>query len=368
MSVDVLDRRALNRAFLARQLLLRRHPMTALDAIEHLAGMQAQLPTAPYVGLWTRLDGFAHDELSRLLNDRAVVRIALMRSTIHLVTARDCLALRPVIQPCLDRGLKGTFGKRLEGLDLEEIAGAGRALVEERPLMFNELGELLRERWPDRDPLALAMAVRTAVPLAQLPPRGVWGVGGQAVHTSTETWLGRSLDKATAPDEMVVRFLAAFGPASVMDAQMWSGLTRLREVFDRLRPGLRTFVDQRGTELFDLPDAPRPDAGTPVPLRLLPEYDNLLLSHADRTRVISDDHRKRYMRDRGPMRGSVLVDGFFRGLWKIERTRGTTTLVVEPYERLSAADTDAVAAEGARLLDFAAGDAGDHDIQYLPIT
>src|ERR687896_1107846 len=120
MSVDVLDRRALNRAFLARQLLLRRHPMTALDAIEHLAGMQAQLPTAPYVGLWTRLDGFAHAELAGLLTDPAVVRIALMRSTVHLVTAPDCLALRPVIQPCLDRALKGTFGKRLDGLDVAE--------------------------------------------------------------------------------------------------------------------------------------------------------------------------------------------------------------------------------------------------------
>ena len=363
MTADVLDRRALNRALLARQLLLRRHRMSAADAIEHLAGMQAQLPTAPYVGLWTRLDGFAHAELAGLLTDPAVVRIALMRSTVHLVTAPDCLALRPVIQPCLDRALKGTFGKRLDGLDVAEIATAGRALVEERPLMFSELGERLRERWPDRDALALAMAVRTAVPLAQLPPRGVWGVGGQAVHTTTEAWLGRPLDQVTAPDAMVLRFLAAFGPASVMDVQTWSGLTRLREVADRLRPRLRTFVDEHGTELFDLPDAPRPDAGTPAPLRLLPEYDNLLLSHADRARVISDEHRKRYQKDRGPMRGSVLVDGFFRGLWRIERVRGTATLVVEPYERLSTADADALAAEGARLLGFAAGDARDHDIR-----
>lgn len=237
--------------------------------------------------------------------------------------------------------------------------------------MFNELGELLRKRWPDRDPQALAMAVRTALPLAQLPPRGIWGVGGQAVHTTTETWLGRPLDPRTAPDAMVLRYLAAFGPATVMDVQTWSGLTRLREVVDRLRPRLRTFADEHGAELYDLPDAPRPDPDAPAPLRLLPEYDNLLLSHADRTRVISDVHRKRYQDERGPMRGSILIDGFFRGLWKIERAGGAATLVVDPYERLSAGGTEAITTEGARLLDFAAGDAKEakeakeHDIKFL---
>jgi hypothetical protein len=367
MATDPLDRRAVNRALLARQLLLRRHPMTATEAIEHLVGMQAQLPTAPYVGLWTRLEEFGHDDLAKLLTERAVVRIALMRSTIHLVTVRDCLALRPVIQPCLDRMLKGSFGKQLDGLDLDELATAGRALVEERPRMFNEIGELLQERWPDRDPLALAMAVRTAIPLVQLPPRGVWGVGGQAVHTSTEQWLDRPLDKDTTPDDIVLRYLAAFGPATVMDVQTWSGLTRLREVLDRLRPRLRTFVDERGAELYDLPDAPRPEPATPVPVRLLPEYDNLLLSHADRTRVMADEHRKRYNTQRGAMRGSVLVDGFFRGLWKVERSRGAATLVVEPWERIAEPDQESIAAEGARLLDFAADDAAEHDIRILPL-
>jgi hypothetical protein len=365
MTSDVLGRRALGRALLARQLLLSRHTMSAADAIEHLVGMQAQLPTAPYVGLWTRLDGFAHDDLGGLLTDRSVVRIALMRSTVHLVTARDCLALRPVVQPGLDRALKGQFGKRLDGLDVAEIGAAGRALVEEQPRMFDELGKLLQERWPDRDPLALAMAVRTVVPLAQLPPRGVWGVGGQAVHTSTEQWLGRPLTGSAAPDEMVLRFLGAFGPATIMDAQTWSGLTRLREVVDRLRPRLRTFRGEDGKELFDLPEAPRPGPDAPAPVRLLPEYDNLLLSHADRTRVISDEHRKRYMAERGPMRGSILLDGRFRGLWRIDRKAGVATLVIEPYEGLSTTDIADITDEGARLLAFAAAGT-NHDIQFLP--
>ncbi|HEU5160682.1 MAG TPA: winged helix DNA-binding domain-containing protein [Streptosporangiaceae bacterium] len=367
MTSDVLGRRALNRALLARQLLLERRRMPAVAAIEHLAGMQAQHPTAPYVGLWTRLAGFEHAELARLLTERAVVRIALMRSTIHLVSARDCLALRPVIQPGLDRALKGTFGRSLDGVDMADLAATGRALVEERPRTFNELGESLAERWPGRDPLALAMAVRTSVPLAQLPPRGVWDAGGVAVHTTTESWLGRPLAGDTAPDEMVLRFLAAFGPATVMDAQTWSGLTRLREVIDRLRPRLRVFVTEDGKELFDLPTAPRPEPGVPAPVRLLPEYDNLLLSHADRTRVMCDAHRGRYMAERGPMRGSVLVDGFFRGLWKIERGRGRATVVVEPYERLTAADAEAVTAEAAALLTFAAAGAREHDVRFLPV-
>ena len=366
MTSDVLGHRALNRALLARQLLLDRQPMTAAAAIEHLVGMQAQQPTSPYVGLWTRLADFEHAELARLLTDRAAVRIALMRSTIHLVSARDCLALRPVIQPGLDRALTGTFGKSLDGLDAGELAAAGRAIVEARPRMFTELGELLTERWPEREPLALAMGVRTLVPLAQLPPRGVWGVGGQAVHTSVESWLGRPLAEDTAPDEMVLRYLGAFGPATVMDVQTWSGLTRLREVLDRLRPHLRVCATDEGKELFDLPAAPRPDPDAPAPVRLLPEYDNLLLSHADRTRVMSDAHRKRYMAERGPMRGSVLVDGFFRGLWKLERRRGRAAVVVDPYEPLPAADADAVTAEAHRLLAFAAADAKEHDVRFPP--
>ncbi|MQA13396.1 MAG: winged helix DNA-binding domain-containing protein [Pseudonocardiaceae bacterium] len=364
---DVLSRRALNRAMLERQLLLRRGSWTVPEVIEHLVGMQAQAPTPPYFGLWTRLTGFRPDDLAGLITGRQVARIALMRGTVHLVTADDCLALRPVVQPVLQRSLAhSTHGKQLTGIDTAELVATGRDLVEQRPRAGVELGELLARRWPDRDPTALSMAVRCLVPLVQLPPRGVWGAGGQLTVTTAEAWLGRPLDDDPSPDAVMLRYLAAFGPASVMDVQAWSGLTRLREVAERLRPQLRGFRDEQGRELLDLPDAPRPDPATPAPVRFLPEFDNVLLSHADRSRVISDEHRKRVATRNGMVPGSLLVGGFFRGTWKITRQRGTATLVVDPYTRLSKKDTAAVLREGARLLSFAAADADGHDLRFTP--
>lgn len=362
---DVLSPRALNRALLARQMLLERADVSVTDAVEQLVGLQAQAPNPPYFGLWTRLEGFEPEALSRLLVDRRVVRIALMRSTIHLVTARDCRMLRPLVQPVLERGMRGAYGKPLAGMDMDALAAAGRALVEERPLTFQELGQRLRERWPKRDAAALAQGVRTAVPLVQVPPRGVWGRSGQAAHTSAEAWLGAPLERDPSPGEMVLRYLAGFGPASVADVQAWSGLTRLEEVVGPLRPRLRAFRDERGRELFDLPDAPRPAPDTPAPARFLPEWDNLLLSHADRTRVIADAHRKRLMTVNGIVPGTALLDGAVAAAWKIEREKGRATLAIEGFAPLAKADRAALEEEGVRLLAFAAPEADDRDVRFV---
>jgi hypothetical protein len=365
-AATVLSRRALNRALLERQMLLRRVQRPAVDTIEHLVGLQSQVPNSPYVSLWTRLEGFQPDKLSQLISDRQVVRIALMRSTIHSVSARDCLALRPLIQPVLDRGLKGAYGKRLAGLDLAAVAAAGRELVEETPRTFSALGALLAERWPDRDLAALANAVRARVPLVQIPPRGLWGGGGQATHTSAEQWLGRSLDAAPALDDLILRYLAAFGPATVKDVQIWSGLTGLREVIARLRPRLLTFRDEQGAELLDLPDAPLPDPDTPAPPRFLAEYDNVLLAHADRTRILADEHRPRVWAENGYL-PTVLVDGFVAGTWKIARDRDSATLNVELFARLSKKNETAVIREGARLLDFTDAGADAREVRITPV-
>jgi hypothetical protein len=357
---DVLGRHALNRALLERQLLLRPAERTAAQAIEQLIGMQAQAPLAPYVGLWTRLRDFGHDDLADLITGRQAVRIALMRGTIHLVTTADCRTLRPLLQPLLDRTLRGGAGRRLTGADLHAIADAGRALVDERPRTFSELGTALAERWPGHAPADLAQVIRALVPLVQVPPRGVWGHGGKAAHTSAEAWLGDRLSPAPSLDDLVIRYLAGYGPATPQDIQIWSGLTRLREVIDGLRPRLRVFHDEHGNELFDLPDAPRPDPATPAPPRFLPEYDNLLRSHADRTRVLPDGHRDRLATPNDSPRPTFLVNGFVHGTWKITRSGGTATLSIEPFA--PPPDPDALTAEGARLLDFAA--AGEaHDVR-----
>lgn len=338
---------------------------TATEAIEHLVGLQAQAANPPYVGLWSRLADFRAGELSDLIAGRAAVRIALMRGTIHLVGARDALALRPLLRPVVARGFAGNHGRRLAGLDLDEIAAASRALLEEEPRTFQQLGAALAARWPDRDPAALAQVARAFLPLLQVPPRGLWGQGGPAAHTTAESWLGRPLAADLTPDALFLRYLAAFGPASYADAQAWSGLTGLRVATERLRPQLATFRDGCGRELFDLPDAPRPDPETPAPPRLIAEFDNLILSHDDRARILADDHRRRIFPVNGLIPGTVLLDGFVAGTWKLARDRAAATLMIATFAPVAAPDRAALEVEGAALLAFAAGDAGRHDVQFV---
>jgi hypothetical protein len=355
-----LGRRALNRATLARQLLLERARMPAIDALERLAGMQAQAPLAPYVGLWTRLVGFRADELSELIATRRAVRGPLMRATLHLVSAADCRSFRPVVQPVLERGFAAAPFD-LGGVDTGALLATGRELVEQAPRTRTELALLLAERWPGADPASLAQAITYLIPTVQVPPRGIWGTSGQARWTTAEAWLGRRLDPRPSRERLVTRYLAAFGPATVMDIQTWSGLTRLGAVVDRLRASLLAFRGEDGVELFDLPDAPRPEPDVPAPPRFLPEYDNLLLSYADRTRFITGGARVPLQPGMGARYGTLLVDGMFRATWRITLERENVTLHVEPFERL--AERDTIVEEGERLLAFAAAGATRRDVR-----
>jgi hypothetical protein len=370
----MLGRRALNRALLERQMLLRRRTRSAAETIEHLVGMQAQEPSNPYVGLWSRLEAFDPAELSRLIADRQAVRTVLMRGTIHLVTARDLLALRPALQSVLERMLYvgSPYGRRLGGVDVDAVRAAGWSILTEQPRTGAELRARLHERWPDYDAAALAYAVQYLVPLVQVPPRGLWGKSGRATWATADAWLSRPVPIApAAPDlateAMIERYLAAYGPATVMDVQAWSGRTRLREVVERLRPRLRTFRDERGKELFDLPDAPLPHPDTPAPPRFMPEYDNALLGYADRSRVVSENHRNLVLARNGNV-STVLIDGFVRAVWKMRTHRKTATLLVEPFEPLADEDRAAVAEEGARMLRFVAPTADTHDLQFVDLS
>src|SRR3954451_10905615 len=349
----MLDPRALNRALLARQHLLERVSTTAIDEIEHLVGMQAQAPLAPYVGLWSRLVDFDTAELAAAVEDRRVVRSSLMRSTIHLVTARDAFPLRAWTQPALTRAFASSpFAKRLVGIDLEALVAFGRAVLEDKPLNRPALGRRLAERWPDGDQEAMAYAVTAHVPLVQVPPRGVWGHGGAVAWTPMELWLDSRIKEDPDPGRWIVRYLGAFGPATLADVSSWSGVTRLRPLMADLRPSLVAFRDVNGRELFDLPDAPRPDPETPAPPRFLPEYDTVLLGHADRSRIIPPGRGIPLAPGNGGSMGTILVDGMFAGEWRISRSTDRARLVVSAFEGLRPGDGSAVEDEGARLLAF----------------
>jgi DNA glycosylase AlkZ-like len=361
--LKTLSQRALNRALLERQHLLRRRRTSAASEIEHLVAMQAQVPNSPYVGLWTRIEGFQPEELSNLITGRRAVRLGILRNTLHLITARDCLALRPLFQPVLERALRSSpFGRNLVGLDSAAVTAEAERLMEEKPRTLAGLGAALKERWPDRDATSLAYAIRHLVPLIQLPPRGLWGKNAQATWTTAQLWLGQPVKAKASVSRLIRRYLAAFGPATVADMASWSGLTGLREAFEQQRSRLRTFRDELGRELFDVPDGPLPGAESAAPPRFLPEYDNILLGHDLRTRVIDPAYRHSIFL------GTLLVDGFVQGTWTIERGREVARLSIEPLRRLTRAERVAVADEGERLMTFAAAAAPRREVRITAVA
>lgn len=360
----ILSRRALNRALLARQLLLRRAELGVAPALEHLVGLQAQATLPPYIGLWSRLEAFDPDELGRMLTNGKAVRLTLMRGTVHLVTSRDAQVLRPLVQEVIERSHSGAFGRRMGAADPQQLSRAVAELLALESLGARELGRRLVAKGIGDDAEAIGNAARVYVPLVQLPPRGVWGASGRALYATLEAWTGRPLHKRPALDAVVRRYLGAFGPASVLDMQRWSGLTKLKEPFERLRPQLAVFHDEQGRELFDLPGAPRPDPGTPAPVRFLGEYDNVLLGHADRRRVIPDDFPWDAMLAPRRFVNNLLVRGMLRATWWLERDgKRRAVLAIRPFRKLSKRDHAAVTAEAWRLLDFAADEAAARDVR-----
>lgn len=361
----VLTRPALSRALLARQFLLERARMPVREAVEQLAGLQAQAPEPPYIALWSRLADFDPGELSRLLESREVVRLSVMRGTVHLVSDRDALQLRALTQPLHEAAARTTRSARLAAADPRQVAAAARALLAAEPLTGAELGDRLHTQWPDEEPRALAMTARLLLPLVQIPPRGLWGRSGRPRVATAENWLGRPPAAEPCVETMVLRYLGAFGPASVRDVQAWSGLTRLGEVVERLRPQLRVFADETGRELFDLPHAPRPDAEVPLPVRFLARYDSLVLAHADRSRILDEPVRRTLAGRNGQVPGTFLVDGRVGGVWRSDTRRRTATLTLTPFGQLADGTRQALAEEGERLLRFVTdGAPGPHSVTF----
>ncbi|NIJ13023.1 hypothetical protein FHU38_003367 [Saccharomonospora amisosensis] len=366
---EVLNSRALNRATLARQLLLDRADLPVLDAVTHLCGLQAQEPQEPFIGLWSRLRAFEPTMLSDLLIGRSVVRTHLMRHTIHLVDARDALAWRARHSTMQWQRVLGVYRRELEGVDPDEFAEAAReVLADGEPRTIAELGRALAARWPANGPRALGELALALVPMAQLPPRGLWRTKAGARNLPLATWLGKEIDPPSPEGadqvaaELVRRYLTAFGPAATADLRTWSGLAGLPATVAAMREELVSFRDERGRELLDLPDAPRPDPGTPAPVRFLPAFDNAILGYHDRGRIVDDENRGLSVAGARV----VLVDGLVAATWKVEADPeadpAADAVVVTPLRRFSRAERTAVAEEGRQLAGFLT-DSGSHRVR-----
>ncbi|WP_188193653.1 winged helix DNA-binding domain-containing protein [Nonomuraea sp. SYSU D8015] len=354
----ILNRRVLNRTALDRQLLLARSAMTPAEAISRLVAVQGQEIDAPYIGLWSRLASFTQDDLAALLHGKQVVRGSLLRGTQHLTLADDYVWIRPLVQVILSRTRQAAFGRLMREVDLEEFAKLAREHLTGRTLTRPQLRDLLRQRWPEVDGTALGFSAQALLPIVHTPPNGIWGTGGATPFTLAEEWLGRPLEESPSVERLVVRYLAAFGPASAMDVQMWSGLTRLRPVMEAMS-FLRKYQDTEGRVLYDLPDAPLADEDVPAPVRFLPWFDNLVVAYADRSRLMTAEQRKEVCVG-AVIYPTFLVDGTVGGMWDLK----DGVLTVEPFHPLPDGVMEELAAEGTRLMAFAGVEEGS--ITWLP--
>jgi hypothetical protein len=364
--VTVLSQRALNRATLARQMLLARETHDVTDAVERLGGLQAQLARPPFVALWARLAGFTREQLLDAVRARSVVRATMMRGTLHLVSARDFLRFRPALQPMLTAGMESILRQRTIGMDHDAVLAAARARLAEDPRTFEDLRAALSRVFAEVDERALGYAVRMQLPLVQVPNEtSAWGWETGPAFALAESWLSSAADDDDGAQQAFVRrYLAAFGPATATDAQTWSGLKGLRGTFDAMRDELATFRDARGRELFDLPDAPRPGEDADAPARFLPEFDSLVLAHDDRTRVIADEHRPRVVSKNLQVAATFLVDGVVAGTWKAAHVRGAAVLTATPFGAVPRRARATLEAEGESALRFVEPDAKAYEVAF----
>ncbi len=366
MAERILSLREINRATLARQLLLERSTKNATAAIEQLVGMQAQLASAPFVGLWTRLKAFQRGDLASAIESREVVKVTLMRATLHLVSAADYLRFRTTFNPVLE-GAAESIAKNRTPIDKERVLKVAHDFIAEKPRTFAEISAMLSAEMPDADVGAMRYTVRTHIPMVQVPIATGWSYPGTPAFTLADGWLGKPIPADDNLREVVLRYLAAFGPASIVDIQTWSylPLPTLKEAIEKLRPQLTVYHDEKKKELFDVADASAPDGDLPAPIRFLPEFDNLLLSHKVRTRVVADEHKKKVYLPALRVAATILVDGFVGGVWKVEKVKGVATLNIEPLVPLTKSQRSEMETEAEPLVRFVEPDAKSYAVKWM---
>ncbi|HEX2373168.1 MAG TPA: winged helix DNA-binding domain-containing protein [Actinomycetota bacterium] len=350
MTERPLSTRQLNRALLARQLLLERSSSPLTDALEQVAGLQAQYAPSPYVGLWSRLRDFHRDQLTTALERRQAVQATLLRVTIHVVSAADYPLLTEAVRGARLEWWARAAQPQLEGADVRAAAALVRRRLADGPARQAELVKLLTDRG---FPRAVWIGVGLLVDMVRVPPSGTWERRRADLYGLASDWLGPwQVDEADALEHLVRRYLAGFGPASLGDLGSWAGmpLTRLRPALERV--GTRRFRDERGGELFDLPGAPLPDPETPAPARFLSTWDANLLVHARRTQLLPERHRPRIFSTRTPHSfPTFLVDGAVAGTWRHQQGR----VELEPFEPLPRATRRQLEDEAERLALFHQG-------------
>ena len=352
-----MNLRELNRASLARQSLLERSSgATPTDMAEQLLGLQAQEPKPPFIGMWTRIDGFQAEDLRAALRGGEVVRATLMRATLHLMSKRDYAAFRPALQPALDAAMESILKARGEGVVVEDTLAAARKLLPRgKKMTFNEIRDALSDRSPDVDHRALGYVTRTGLPLVMVPTDDAWGF-----PRDSQFQLAGKVSSKADTEELVRRYLAAFGPATPADMQIWSGLKGLKEVFAALEDEL----DVLDGGLYDVPGAPRPGSDTLAPVRFLPAFDNMLLAHKDRARIIDEEHRPKVVTKNLRIHPTFLVDGFVAGMWSVKATKKKATLTLEPFGKLAKKVRAELEKEGEALLRFAEPEVADVAVQF----
>lgn len=347
--MTTLSQRGLNRATLARQFLLERADVEPVRAIESLTALQAQSARSPFIALWSRIREFDADSLRRAIDRRKVVKSTLMRSTLHLTSARDYTLFRPALHASLVSLAAGMLRGRMQDVDVDLVVKAVRGFLADEPRTFAEIFTLLEERFPDADVRALGYTARLHVPLVQIPAETRWSFPASPARFGlAEEWLGKTVPSDGPAKALVLRYLGSLGPATVADISNWTGLRGVREVVDGLN--VLRFRNEDGKEVLDLPDAPRPPADTPAPVRFLPEFDNIVLSGADRSRFMTKEQQRAIFTNNLAYAATFLVDGQVAGAWRVDRKR--KTLVVEPFATPKKATRDAVADEALALASF----------------